>query len=87
MSALGAAASDEDADTIAALKDRVAYLETLLKAATAINSVLHREPLTDDEISALRNQVADDPDDRPAPWAFRMGVLAAEVHHGIREKT
>lgn len=126
MSALAAAAADDDADTIAALKDRVAYLETLLKAATDINSVLDDDrveqamaearafkeayyglvgqvasltarlpaplilvrqqiPLTPDEITALSRQSADDPDDWPEPWAFHMGVVAAERHHGIRE--
>lgn len=43
-----------------------------------------REPLSADEIHALCRGAADDPHDWPEPWAFKAGVVAAEIHHGIR---
>jgi hypothetical protein len=43
------------------------------------------QPLTEQELKAGRESVTDDPDERPDPWSFRMGVWFAERHHGIKE--
>lgn len=40
-------------------------------------------PMTNEELKAARLRVCDDPNELPEPWAFRMGVYAAEAHHGI----
>ena len=40
-------------------------------------------PMTGEQVKAARRSVCDDPDELPEPWAFRMGIRAAEAHHGI----
>ena len=40
-------------------------------------------PMTDEQIKAARRSVCDDPNELPEPWAFRMGIRAAEAHHRI----
>ena len=41
------------------------------------------EAMTDEQVKSARRSVCDDPDELPEPWAFRMGIRAAEAHHGI----
>lgn len=43
-------------------------------------------PMTDEQIKAARRSVCDDPNELPEPWAFRMGIRAAEAHHGITQR-
>ena len=43
-------------------------------------------PMTDEQVKAVSRSVCDDPDELPEPWAFRMGIRAAEAHHGIKPK-
>lgn len=44
-----------------------------------------RGPMTTAQITDARKKDCFDPDDEPEPWSFRMGVVAAERHHGIRK--
>ena len=57
------------------------YVYAAARAILALRP--ERVPMTDDQIMAAGRSVCDDPDDTPEPWAFRMGVWAAEAHHGI----
>lgn len=58
----------------------------LERFAELITAARARQPLTPEEITVLSRIAADDPDDWPEPWAFHMGVVAAERHHGIRSE-
>ena len=69
-----------------------AVIELLQEAADEIDALQARAilslrpekvPMTNEELKAARLRVCDDPNELPEPWAFRMGVYAAEAHHGI----
>lgn len=49
----------------------------------ALQSAQQAVPMTDEQVKSARRSVCDDPDELPEPWAFRMGIRAAEAHHGI----
>lgn len=90
MSILSHAAHDEDGDAINHLKAMLGRANALcrirfMRIRELEAQLAKRKPLEFDEITALSKQAADDPDDWPEPWAFHMGVVAAERHHGIRE--
>lgn len=79
---------DQHEPTIAELKDRISYLEQLLNAATAINSVLdqapQRKPLSDEEIDRIidRNIETRDVHLRDA---FHLSMRDVETAHDIHE--
>lgn len=45
-----------------------------------------RKPLSDEQIRELRRALPYGGEDKPEPWAFEIGVRAAERHHGIKEQ-
>ena len=69
-----------DADSLMNLyRDAVAELERI----KALEPQQERGPMTTAQITDARKKDCFDPDDEPEPWSFRMGVVAAERHHGI----
>ena len=57
------------------------FLAELAQARAALSEA-KAVPMTDEQVKAARRSVCDDPDELPEPWAFRMGIRAAEAHHG-----